>query len=71
MRRTLLGIGCGAVVGIACAVGLLVATNAFLAWWTAPTRFAIEHQVIYLAVVLGAGFGALTGGLAAGGRNGS
>ena len=63
MRRTLLGILCGLVLGVACSAGLLAATNAFLAWMTAPTRFAIEHGVVYLGVILGAGFGAVAGGM--------
>ena len=63
MRRTLLGILCGIALGVACAAGLLAGTNAFLAWLTAPTRLAIEHGVVYLGIILGAGFGALAGGM--------
>jgi hypothetical protein len=63
MGRTLLGILCGLFVGVACAAGLLAGTNAVLAWLTAPTRFAIEHGVVYLGVILGAGFGAVAGGM--------
>ena len=63
MRRTMLGVLCGSLLGVACAAGLLVGTNAVLAWLTAPQRFAVEHGVVYLGVILGAGFGALAGGL--------
>ena len=63
MGRTLLGILCGLIAGVACAAGLLWGTNAVLAWLTAPTRFAIEHGVVYLGVILGAGFGAVAGGM--------
>ena len=63
MRRTLLGVLCGLFLGVACAAGLLVGTNVVLAWMTAPQRFAIEHGVVYLGIILGAGFGALAGGM--------
>ena len=63
MRRTLLGVVCGLVCGVACAAGLLAGTNAVLAWLTAPQRFAVEHGVVYLGVILGAGFGAVAGGI--------
>jgi hypothetical protein len=63
MRRTLLGILCGLIAGVVCAAGLLAGTNAVLAWMTAPKRFAVEHGVVYLGVILGAGFGAVAGGL--------
>ena len=63
MRRTFMGILCGLILGVACAAGLLAGTNAVLAWLTAPKRFAIEHGVVYIGVILGAGFGALAGGM--------
>ena len=63
MMRTSLGILFGLILGVACAAGLLVGTNAVLAWMTEPKRFAIEHSAVYIGVILGAGFGALAGGL--------
>lgn len=61
MFRSLFAILAGALAG-ACLAGLLVfATSQALAWYTSPRRFEIEHGVIYLAVVLGAGFGAVCG----------
>jgi hypothetical protein len=63
MRRTLIGVACGLNLGVACAAGLLVGTNAVLASLTAPRRFEVEHWVVYLGVILGAGFGAVAGGL--------
>ena len=48
----------GAVVGAMLAAALLAATNRVLALLVTPMQ-SIEHWVVYLSVVLGAGFGAV------------
>ncbi len=64
MLRTLACAGLGWVVGAGLTAGLLWVVREILRWQTAPRTFEIEHAVIYLAVVMGAGFGALCGALA-------
>jgi hypothetical protein len=50
----------GLLLGVGVTVVLLIAANRALAWQTAPNEQAMDHWVIYLSLVLGAGFGALT-----------
>jgi hypothetical protein len=64
MIRTALLALVGMLLGIGLALGLLWLTREVLRWQTAPKVFTIEHGVIYLSLVLGAGFGALCGALA-------
>jgi len=59
--RTLLAVWLGLLGGVGASAGLLWGTHLALAWWTAPRIFAVEHGTIYLAVVLGGGFGAVAG----------
>ncbi len=63
MLRTTLLTFAGALAGIAVVAVILCATNLVVRWMTAPKVFEIEHGVIYLTVVLGAGFGAVCGAL--------
>jgi hypothetical protein len=62
--RTALGAVLGLLAGVAAAAGLLYATRQALRWATAPKIFEMEHWVIYVGVLLGAGFGAVSGALA-------
>jgi hypothetical protein len=62
--RTALGAALGVLLGVLVAAGLLLATRQVLRWATAPKIFAMEHGVIYIGVLLGAGFGAVSGALA-------
>lgn len=62
LRATLTAVA-GAISGAALAALLLWLTSLALAWRTAPETFRIEHGVIYVSVVLGAGFGAVAGAL--------
>ncbi|MFQ3651113.1 MAG: hypothetical protein SNJ75_12330 [Gemmataceae bacterium] len=60
----------GLLGGIAVAVAILTG-----GWWTLHAlepdkRFALEHSTVYLVLVLGAGFGALTAALWPGNRSG-
>jgi hypothetical protein len=64
MIRTAVGALVGTLAGLAVAALILRTAWSFLAWRTAPRLFEVEHGVIYLALVLGAGFGALCGALA-------
>jgi hypothetical protein len=50
----------GLLLGVGLTVVLLFSTNKVLAWQTAPKEYAMDHWVIYLSLVLGAGFGALS-----------
>jgi hypothetical protein len=50
----------GALVGVACTAALLYGTRLALAWATYPDFYKVDHWVIYLTVVLGAGFGSLS-----------
>ncbi len=61
-RTTLLTIA-GALAGIAIVVAILFVTNLVIRWITAPRVFEIEYGVLYLTVILGAGFGAVCGAL--------
>jgi hypothetical protein len=54
----------GAVAGALAAALLLAVTSAVLAWKTSPLGLEVEHGVVYLAEVLGAGFGGLCGAVA-------
>ena len=63
MIRVLLLLLAGVLGGIAVAVGVLAG-----GWWVLHAlepekRFALEHSTVYLALTLGAGFGALTAAL--------
>lgn len=62
--RLLLAVALGISLGVAVTAGLLSATHTALNALTAPKIFAIDHSVIYLSIVLGAGFGAVIGTLA-------
>ncbi len=57
MTRSLIG----GLAGVAFAAALLYATRLVLLWATHPTIHSMDHWVIYLSMVLGAGFGALCG----------
>jgi hypothetical protein len=50
----------GLLLGVGVTIVLLLSANKVLAWQTAPKEHAMDHWVIYLSLVLGAGFGALT-----------
>jgi hypothetical protein len=65
MIRTLLVVSVGALAGIAAGAGLLLATRTVLRWQSAPKVFEVEHWVIYLGLIVSAGFGAVCGALAA------
>lgn len=54
----------GALLGGGLAMALLWATREVLRQQTAPKVFEVEHSVVYQAVTLGAGFGAVCGALA-------
>jgi NhaP-type Na+/H+ or K+/H+ antiporter len=62
--RTALGALVGWLVGVGLTVLLLWATDRVIRQMTAPRVFEIEYRTIYLALVLGAGFGALSGAVA-------
>jgi hypothetical protein len=64
MIRTTLGALGGMIAGVGVTALLLTLTRIILAWKTAPQVFEIEHGVVYLAVILGGGFGGLSGALA-------
>jgi hypothetical protein len=64
MLRTALSAATGVLVGVGLAVLTLCVTSGVLARMTAPKTFEVEHWVVYLSVVLGAGFGGLCGALA-------
>lgn len=53
----------GCVAGVGLTAGLLAATAEYLRQQTAPRVFQMDHGVVYLSVVLGAGFGAVTGAM--------
>jgi hypothetical protein len=64
MLRAAFGAVVGLLAGVLCVAGLLP-----LAWWAvnallAPPALRMEHGVIYLSLVLGAGLGAVCGALA-------
>jgi hypothetical protein len=63
MFRTILLTLAGLLLGIGLVVVILLATNRVIRWITAPKIFEIEYGVLYLTVVLGAGFGAVCGAL--------
>lgn len=63
MLRTALGSVVGMLLGVGCTALILFATNQVVAWMTAPVRFEIEYGVIYLTVILGAGFGSVCGAM--------
>ena len=50
----------GLVLGVGITIVLLWSANKVLAWQTAPKEHTMDHWVIYLSLVLGGGFGALT-----------
>ena len=58
MRRALIG----AVAGLGFAAGILAGTHRVLAQLVSPMQ-AMEHWVVYLSMVLGAGFGAVAASL--------
>jgi hypothetical protein len=64
MLRTILLALAGLAAGVLVAAGLLGATAAVLRWQTEPLVFKVKHDVIYLGILLGAGFGAVTGAVA-------
>jgi hypothetical protein len=64
MIRTTVGAALGTLAGVLAAALLLLATRQVLRWATAPKIFEMEHSVIYTGVLLGAGFGAVSGALA-------
>jgi hypothetical protein len=51
----------GWIVGLGLTVVLLRSTAALLPALTGGPAMAIEHSTVYLALVLGSGFGSLTG----------
>jgi hypothetical protein len=57
-------IGLGWLTGVGLTAGLLWLTHLVLVRLTAPRIFEVEHSTIYLALVLGSGFGAVCGALA-------
>jgi hypothetical protein len=59
-----LGAGVGLVAGVLIAAGVLWGANQVVRWMTAPRAFQMEHWVIYLGALLGAGFGTVCGALA-------
>jgi hypothetical protein len=63
MRRTLLCALAGLFAGVALTSVLLRTALAVMRWVTAPKIFEMEHGVIYQGLILGAGFGAVTGAL--------
>lgn len=63
MLRATLGCLLGTLLGAAVASGLLVGCHYVLREITAPRVFAVEHNAVYLGVILGAGFGAVAGTL--------
>jgi hypothetical protein len=60
VRSTLTALA-GTFLGAALAALLVWLTSLVLAWRTASETFKIDHWVIYLCVVLGAGFGGVAG----------
>ena len=50
----------GLLLGVGVTIVLLLTANKVLAWQTAPKEQAMDQWVIYMSLVLGAGFGALT-----------
>lgn len=50
----------GLLLGVGVTVALLMSAYKVLAWQTAPKEYAMDHWVVYLSLVLSAGFGALT-----------
>jgi hypothetical protein len=64
MIRTAVAALVGTLAGLVVAALVLRLAWSFLAWRTAPRVFEVEHGVIYLTLVLGAGFGAVCGALA-------
>jgi hypothetical protein len=60
MIRVVLLLVAGIVGGVLVAIGILTG-----GWWVLHAlepekRFALEHSTVYLVLILGAGFGALT-----------
>jgi hypothetical protein len=54
----------GLALGAGLSLVLLWLTREALRGQTAPKVFEVEHYVVYLTVILGAGFGAVCGALA-------
>lgn len=63
MRRTVIGSLIGTLLGAVLAAVLLRATVAVVRLTLEP-QMAVEHWVIYVGVLLGAGFGSLSGAVA-------
>jgi hypothetical protein len=53
----------GALLGVLATALLLLVTRRVLMWMTEPRVFEVEHSVIYVSVILGAGFGGVCGAL--------
>jgi hypothetical protein len=54
--------GLGGLFGVATSIVLLISTRAILHIGS-DERFALEHSTVYLLMILGAGFGAITGAI--------
>ena len=63
MGKALVSTLVGLVAGVALTAGLLRGTNAVVNRLKAPKVFEMEPNTIYVSVVLGAGFGAVSGAL--------